>query len=745
MGDARSRRAHARDRRLAGAASRRFADIVATAPAPGWLTGGRSGAWRAGDTEPGGLLGLEHEYRVLDGAGQIDFRALLAQGDVDGRRLDPGDPNARRCRWGGVITADGREAEVAVPPVPRHPGFSAALAGWARRGASELERVLPPGARLEGFSTHVSVAMPDRCARRVAEIYARTFAAGLMLLMDRVSSPGLLVRPRPGRLELCGEHVTGAHLRAVSVFAAGSAAACAAAATTRGRRARALVPAPLAVSLAPATGRYGIYVDRAAFGTDLYARGRRARLPLAGGGTISAQAHLESCWAHARAALGDGVGDDDVRAVDLLVCADLPLPCEHAGAVTDVAPPARIDPGAWGAIVDECDRPGFRVRPLVATWHATVVELRAGDRSGVACIPAPDLDRFVGALRAGELDGVVSDFLATRPTGRNLRAVAQTGEPALYDGVEAGGTGLVLGERGPDGRLARAGGGGGTGRERKHDSSRAPRPRKLPQRGVLVGAIAVLAVVLAAIAATALGGDDEPDDIAAVRSTTTTAADTTTTLLTGERFGQVVALQDGIFTTSVEMELSTAEAGIGDVVTVTTRARSEGPNWGFRTAPDGSRTYATSCSPIGSSVPQSPGPYVFAGGAVDEVTSADVTDALSGEAVEGIEPVNGYRTVDGPIEIITEGCEATWLHETTFTFTVALPPGAYYLGAGFIYREWTASTPRRYEHQSGEYPVLVVRGTPATSDATSTTFSLDPAPAVPSPNGGDAAPDTGFG
>ena len=40
---------------------------------------------------------------------------------------------------------------------------------------------------------------------RYARLYTETFAAALMLLMNRDDSPGLLVRPRPGRAELCGE------------------------------------------------------------------------------------------------------------------------------------------------------------------------------------------------------------------------------------------------------------------------------------------------------------------------------------------------------------------------------------------------------------------------------------------------------------------------------------------------------------------------------------------------------------
>lgn len=48
-----------------------------------------------------------------------------------------------------------------------------------------------------------------------------------MLLLDRASSSGIYLRPRPGRLEICGEFADGVRLRAVSAFVAGSVRATA--------------------------------------------------------------------------------------------------------------------------------------------------------------------------------------------------------------------------------------------------------------------------------------------------------------------------------------------------------------------------------------------------------------------------------------------------------------------------------------------------------------------------------------
>jgi hypothetical protein len=334
-----------------------------------------------------------------------------------------------------------------------------------------------------------------------------------MLLMDRMTSPGLLVRPRPGRLELCGEHVEGAHLRAVAAFAAGSAVVCAQAAQRRSR-ASVDLPAPLAVELAPAVGRHGLYVDRAAFGRDLYVRNRRTVLRLAAGGTITAQAHLEACWAAARAALAGGAAPEDLHAVDLLVAAHLPLPTEIEGAVPELGPVSFVHPGAWGSVVEPCARPGFIARPLVAMWHATVVELESDDRRAVACVPADRLDRFSHVLPTGALDDVVEGYLATAPSGRVLRASSQTSEPGLYDRVQSAG-GLALAERDASGRLMRgsSGGGGGDGDRKRTQDRRGPRrvPRKTLSRAWLVTATVALIVAAAGRRRSAVDRGDDDD------------------------------------------------------------------------------------------------------------------------------------------------------------------------------------------------------------------------------------------
>jgi hypothetical protein len=267
-------------------------------------------------------FGVEHEFTVLDaGSAVVDFRRLIHTLPVPGRRLDPVDGNAYRCRWGGVITADGREAEIATPPIELGPGFASAVVESAARGRAVLESILPVGLTVHGYSTHLNVSVADKRVVRAARRFSARFAPALMLVMDRCTSPGLLVRPRRGRLELGGEFLGGTGLRAAVVMATGCALACAG----RGPR---RVPPPLSVRLEPTIERFGLYVDRGAFGSDLYRSGRSTVLRTGSGRTRTAQQHLEECWTVARSAGSDVFDPTDLAIVDEMVTGRRPLPSE---------------------------------------------------------------------------------------------------------------------------------------------------------------------------------------------------------------------------------------------------------------------------------------------------------------------------------------------------------------------------------------------------------------------------------
>jgi hypothetical protein len=280
----------------------------------------------------GRLLGVEHEFEVHAGAEKVDFTRVIRDLELDGRRLDPGDANAVRCRWGGVVTADGREAEIAIPPVALEPGATTAVLELLAVGRDALEGALlahDPSLRLRGYSTHLSIEVPDRRVKRIARRFARTHALDAILLIDRTDSPGLLVRPRRNRLELGGEFVDGDDLRAALVF-------CSAAAFGLERDARRARPLQLRVTIDRAVERYGWFVGRGAFGDhgietrDVPVRCRR--------GATTAGAHLAMAWASLRSIAAVQWSPEELALVDDRVGASSCLPFER-GAQQDVRGP----------------------------------------------------------------------------------------------------------------------------------------------------------------------------------------------------------------------------------------------------------------------------------------------------------------------------------------------------------------------------------------------------------------------
>jgi hypothetical protein len=344
----------------------------------------------------------------------------------------------------------------------------------------------------------------------------------MMLMLDRPTSPGLLVRPRSGRLELGGEYCQGDQLRAAATFAAAGGLACAAA--VRSRDARRRLPRAVRSRVRPSNIRAGWYVDRRAFGTDLYRDGRSARLRYGAGRSWTAQAHLHETWERARPMVEPLLDDSELGLVDRVIDGTIALPLEGGPTSTDHSHGADRD-NAFGEVVRPRVRPGYRVEPASIAWDAVVFDLR-GERDGIVCIPRPALPEFLADLDAGRLDEQIGRFLASTPEGRVLRASDQTGSPGLFDEMASPGA-IVPPERVPGrGVLGRAGG-GTPADARRNKNRRTPRPRRL----LVAGAVVVAVVAAGAIALAARGGDEtKATVVAAAVSASSTSSTTTTTI-----------------------------------------------------------------------------------------------------------------------------------------------------------------------------------------------------------------------
>ena len=359
----------------------------------------------------------------------VDFRALIHELGLPGMRLHPVDGQRYLTPSGMAIMAEGLAAEVASPPVSLGPGFARELDSWSAHAFAQLRRPLDSEIRLKGRSTHLSVECDPRIVDEVAWLYAQTFAPAIMLLLDDAESPGLLVRARPSRLELCGEFATDSRLRSAAALAAGSVLALSDAL----RSGRATQPPRLRGTIETARRRFGWYVDRRAFGPDLYDQGRSSVLRRVDGGTISGQDQLEACWDSARSALIDRGWTDSLEDADRIVSGDRSLPCERP--VDDRRKPATHEPPPAhpiGRMLTTRRRPGFTIQVTSATWDYAAFTVSNGDREAICSVPRPVLGTFLSQLEAGELDDILIDSIESGRSDQTLARHAQTLRPGLW-------------------------------------------------------------------------------------------------------------------------------------------------------------------------------------------------------------------------------------------------------------------------------------------------------------------------
>jgi hypothetical protein len=399
-------------------------------------------------SELGDVVGLEHEYQVERGGAQVDFGALIHNLGLGVRHLEPSDPNAYPLASGAVLTNDGQEAEIALAPTRIGVGFSFDVAARADAERRALLGLLGPAHELRGYSTHISVATPNRIGERVATMFASRFAVPMMMLLDDSRSPGLLIRPRPGRTEICGEYAAGSRLATALLFAVAAVRACHDLA--RGDTRRSATASGIDARVVPAVERFGWYVDRRAFGCDLYLDGRSAVLSTLDGGSITAQQALESAWAAVRSTVEGDANAEELAAVDAVASGVQPLPLEagvddrlrHGERERDGIHRAR-NPGHMGP--NPLLHPRRRVNaqlelaPVMVTWE-TVVFLVIDDartRRAFAVVPRPLLATFAERLGEGELDGALADYLLHAGGDRVLSSHRQTLVPGLYDDVVA--------------------------------------------------------------------------------------------------------------------------------------------------------------------------------------------------------------------------------------------------------------------------------------------------------------------
>lgn len=458
---------------------------------------------------PAGLVGVEHEFTLRAGDRVLDFRELIHSLPVAGVRVDATDPNAYRCEWGGTITADGREAEIATPPVEVVAGFSGAVDAWSRVGRTTLRSILPAEVETTGYSTHVNVQVPERLNDRVCEGVIRRFVPALMLLTERAGSPGVLVRPRPGRVEVGTEFTEGTALRAATVLLAGAVRALAS--TARGGR-DVLLPPEVRGHALPASERFGWFVPHDAFGVGLGV-GERDRRLVTARGTISAGDQLEAAFEAALAALGPDVSPEDLDAVARVFASVGAMPADVVIKGGDGPPPT-----PFAALPRPPVRPTFDVRAAVVTWDLSIFHVVAGRRRAFASVPRDSLGSFLELLERGELDEVLPGYLAIRSSERVLSDPEAAARPGLYDRVGALGDVLPR-EREPAIPGGIQGNRPGKRDRDEHDDGKRRLRRRRPRWQLAVAAAAAVVIVAGSAFALTRGGKEPLNSSIAAPST----------------------------------------------------------------------------------------------------------------------------------------------------------------------------------------------------------------------------------
>ena len=389
---------------------------------------------------PGPLLGLEHEFSLAHLGRPFDFRRLIDDLVEDGARLDPGDRNARRRPDGSAVTCDGPEAEVATPPIRLASGFACALDCWSDSCTNGLLALLPPGFRMAGYSTHISVSAPAGLGGRIALLAARTFGPALLAACCHADSAGIWLRPRPGRVEICGDHLDGPRLQVAAALWAGAVLACTDA-LREGRPQLRGLPPVVVPTARPAAERSGLYLSPDGYGESAAARGRSALIRRAGGGWVSLQEHFEASAGAAAGSLENHCGGADLAWLWRSADGTLPLAVESPSHPL-VSPRRSLPvppPGLDASLLTPSRRPGFDVAAVLVTWDYAVYRFSTPDRGAYGCVPRSGLRSFLTLLEHGSIDDVVGRYLQATATGRVLRRWEQTRRPGLYDRIGAPG------------------------------------------------------------------------------------------------------------------------------------------------------------------------------------------------------------------------------------------------------------------------------------------------------------------
>lgn len=376
--------------------------------------------------------GVEQEFEIFQAGAKLDFQLVFAAvarklGAIPFRSRDLAavvDP-------GYMLASDDTEAEFATAPVDLAGTGALELAGEVARCRESLLDALLEGHAddVRGYSTHLNLGLRHGGETTLALAVAELVGPSLTLLLEGPDSPGLLIRPRPLRLEIGTEYVDRDELMVAGIVLL-AGAVCA---LERGAAAIAEWPRAQVQRWEIGVMRGGVYLPRDAFSQSIHARGRDAQIQLTGGGMLSAGTILERTASLATRQLETIL---DPRCTDVLLrLADTRglLPLELSGDVGRVHRRLGAPPASAGArvLMDLAASRHTASSPLFVDWHGAAFSVPDGPGMAFG-VPWAALASFLELVGQHALGGLRTAL----PIGGMLRDLGQLASIGLFRGVD---------------------------------------------------------------------------------------------------------------------------------------------------------------------------------------------------------------------------------------------------------------------------------------------------------------------
>ncbi|MCL4530125.1 MAG: SH3 domain-containing protein [Chloroflexi bacterium] len=377
-------------------------------------------------------LGVEQEFDLLGGDRYLDFRRLFPRviahmRSVPFRNCD----SAVILDAGYMLACDGREAEFATAPIDSHGDGCLTLAREAVHCRTHLVNLLAQNniQQVRGYSTHLNISVPIGREWEIASAFSTTIAPALILLMEARQSPGLLIRPRRGRLEIGSEYIDDeTQLAAAIILLTGAV--------------RSYLHDPSLWKQFPrvclkkwedANIRPGIYLPHDAYGESMHELGRTARLQLQSGKIIAAGKILESCAELALRALNGQISQSAARSLQRVVRRVGSLQIEQKRNPSIIrnrrAQTSALDAKTLNMLAST----QRDVTPVFVDWEGVAFSWKGKDAPLILGIPWRGLPQFFEVAHKKEFPQFVASL---GPAEAKLTSLDQLQSPRAYASVD---------------------------------------------------------------------------------------------------------------------------------------------------------------------------------------------------------------------------------------------------------------------------------------------------------------------